>query len=85
MVVSFDSFVHRCRAVSASEVQVSPAQNQQPEAICRQSRLHVLCLKEWDLFNPDRNAELPEALTLDLNEVFQKSFTFFKHILKMTT
>lgn len=40
MIVSPNSFVHRCQAISASKVQMSAALNQQPDALHRQARLH---------------------------------------------
>ena len=40
VIVSPNSFVHRCEAVSASKVQMSAALNQQPDALHLQARLH---------------------------------------------
>lgn len=40
MIVSPNSFVQGRHAVSASEVQVSAALNQDPDALHRQARLH---------------------------------------------
>lgn len=40
VIVSSDSFVERCHAISASEVQVSTALNQHPDALHRQAGLH---------------------------------------------
>lgn len=40
VIVSPDSFVHRCHAISASEVQMSAALNQHPDALHRQAWLH---------------------------------------------